>query len=148
MNDVKLDELWLMVIRRKHCPSVVKEQKRVRDSMQGYGIGEEEVDDRSIYGNIMGRTDANVARTPVYNARQMPQSKCATLNKINGAAIKAANTPAISTNTTLYLITYIHGSNQWYSWRTRRCAYDPTTLSLLLDRKERGVNLVGGPQPD
>ena len=49
MDDVKLDELWLMVIRRKHCPSVVKEQKRVRDSMQSYGVGKEEVGDRSSY---------------------------------------------------------------------------------------------------
>jgi len=105
MDDVKLDELWLTAIRRKHCPSIVKEQKRVRDSMQGYGIGKEEVADRSMYCNIMGRTGANVARTPIYSARQMLQSNFATLNKINGVAIKAANTPAISTNTTLYLIT-------------------------------------------
>lgn len=148
MDDVKLDELWLMVIRRKHCPSVRREQKRVRDSMQNYRVGKEEVTDRSMYCKIKGRTDANMARTPVYSARQMLQSNFATLNKINGVAIKAANTPAISTNTTLYLITYIHGSNQWYLLTAQRFTHDPTALSLLLDRKERSMNLVGGPQPD
>lgn len=44
-----------MTIKRKHCLSVVKEQKRVRDSMRGYGVKkEEEVDNKSIYRDIMG----------------------------------------------------------------------------------------------
>lgn len=46
----------------------------------------------------------------IYNERQMLQSIFVTLSKINGVAIKAANTPAVSTNTTLYLITYAHAS--------------------------------------
>ena len=43
---------------------------------------------------------------PIYNKVQSLHSKCVTLSKINGVAIKAANTPAVSTNTILYLITW------------------------------------------
>lgn len=42
---------------------------------------------------------------PIYSERQRLQSKFVTLSRINGVAIKAANTPAVSTNTILYLIT-------------------------------------------
>ena len=42
---------------------------------------------------------------PIYNMLQRLHSKSVTLSKINGVAIKAANTPAVRTNTMLYLIT-------------------------------------------
>ena len=72
-------------------------------------------------------------RVPIYSERQMLQSKCITLSKITGVAIKATNTPAVSTNTMLYLITCAHDSDQWYSWIARKGAHNPTSLSLLLD---------------
>ena len=49
--------------------------------------------------------DPNATRVAIYNARQRPQSNFRTLSKIKGAAIKPANTPAVSTKTILYLIT-------------------------------------------
>jgi len=55
---------------------------------------------------MMRSIDANAVS--IYNERQMLQSIFVTLSKINGVAIKAANTPAVSTNTTLYLITCAH----------------------------------------
>lgn len=57
---------------------------------------------------------ANAARVPIYNERQRLQSKFVTLSKINGVAIKAANTPAVNVNTMLYLITCASASDQWY----------------------------------
>lgn len=51
-------------------------------------------------------------RVRIYNERQRLQSKSVTLSKINGVAIKAANTPAVSTNTMLYLITCAHALDQ------------------------------------
>lgn len=87
-------------------------------------------------------------RVRIYNERQRLQSKSVTLSKINGVAIKAANTPAVSTNTILYLITCAHASDQWYPWKKRKGAHNPTPLSLLLDRKEWSMNLVRRPQPD
>jgi len=77
-----------------------------------------EVDDESIYCDMMGSIDASAACVH-YNERQMLQSIFVTLSKINGVAIKAANTPAVSTNTTLYLITCAHGLGQRYLWETR-----------------------------
>lgn len=54
---------------------------------------------------MMGCVDANATRVSIYNKRQRLQSNLVALSKINGVAIKAANTPAVSTNTILYLIT-------------------------------------------
>lgn len=40
-----------MARKRKHCPfvDVVKEQKRIHDSMRGYRVRKGEVDGESIY---------------------------------------------------------------------------------------------------
>lgn len=97
---------------------------------------------------MVGCINASAARMPIYNKRQRLQSNSVTLFKINGVAIKAANTAAISTNTTLYLITYARGSDQRCLSETRKDTHDPTPLSLLLDRKEWRMNLIRGPQPD
>jgi len=76
--------------------------------MRGYEMRKGEVDDGSIYCDMMRSIDANAVS--IYNERQMVQSIFMTFSKINGVAIKAANAPAVSTNTTLYLITCDHVS--------------------------------------
>ena len=53
---------------------------------------------------------AKITCVPIYNIRQMLQSKCVTLSRISGVASRAANTPAAKKNTTLYLITCARAS--------------------------------------